>query len=74
MKKFWEINAVTIEDSIKIALKQIQKYVDKRRLVPTALTLWEERGHSELAVAISFEPGEPVNMADWINSERKLDG
>lgn len=72
MKKTWEINASTIEDSIRIAIKQIQKFIEKRKLTPIALLAWEERS-MELAVTLVFDDANDINvvdMAKWINEHK----
>lgn len=69
MKKIWEINGPTLEDSIRIALKKIQKFAESRALAPVRLNVWNE-GAAQLTVAITFQPGDSVHMGDWINSER----
>lgn len=73
MKKYWEINSATLEDSIKIALKQIQKFAEKKTLKPVKLIQWEERV-PELAVGIVFEPGQVDDIVEWINKNRIVHG
>lgn len=71
MKKYWEINAPTIEESIKIAFKQIQKFTDKKNVLPVKLIQYEERS-TEVAVGIVFDIGNSgtMNMEEWINNNR----
>lgn len=76
MKKFWEINGPTIEESTKTAIKQITKFAQKRKLRPVELTQWEE-GSTEVTVAITFEDANDnnvVSIPDWINSNRSAHG
>jgi len=72
MKKTWEINASTIEASLDTAIKQIQKFTEKRKLAPVKLLHYEERS-SEVAVTLLLEDANDTNVVDirdWINNEK----
>lgn len=69
MKKYWEINSSTLEESIVIALKQISKFAEKKKMKPVKLIQWEERA-SEVAIGIIFESGHEDNIMQWINNSR----
>lgn len=77
MKKFWEINSsLSLDESKRIAFKQMQKFMEKRKVRPVKIILLEE-GSIEFRITLEFEDANDTNVVDikdWINNHRSQNG